>query len=509
MNQSNLIVYWIRRDFRLEDNPALYAASQKAKSENTPLLPVFILDPGILDEPNIGYPRRYSLAKILSRYAQVWPRCWIIFSKPDLFFSELSQKYRLTIFANDDIEPYAHQRDSKIEEIVSGYGGELKLFRDQLSVKPDTRTQTGNLFSVFTPFRNAVVNDFLDNKPVPKVLPSEIPIFSEQAPNDLTNYILFDTANTSSDSSSIENQENLDQLIFKKIDKPWVIRIKTEPESVFNLDQIWGRPDLTPWYFEESSAWDKANQFINNDLQSYKENRDSLELDASDFGHTSRLSLALKWGLLSPRSLTQKILSKFDRESVLKDPNMGSFINELIWREFYRYILFNFPDVVDLEFQEKYQKRIKWIEQKEAITRFEAWIKGQTGYLLVDACMHQVAKLSWMHNRGRMVVASILSKNLGVDWRWGQAYFEAVLIDHDLASNNGGWQWAASVGADPKPIRIFNPYLQAEKFDPKGVFQAKWLGQSILHNSPIVDHAQARKEAIERYSMSRSPIQNR
>jgi deoxyribodipyrimidine photo-lyase len=130
-------------------------------------------------------------------------------------------------------------------------------------------------------------------------------------------------------------------------------------------------------------------------------------------------------------------------------------------------------------------------------------VQGKTGYPLVDAAMMQLAKTGWMHNRTRMVVASVLTKNLGVDWRWGQEYFRAMLLDLDEASNNGGWQWGASVGADPKPIRIFNPYLQAENYDPQNIYQDKWLGaENIDSTPPLVPHKQAREEALIRYGLS-------
>ena len=141
-----------------------------------------------------------------------------------------------------------------------------------------------------------------------------------------------------------------------------------------------------------------------------------------------------------------------------------------------------------------------------ARTRFIAWIKGETGYPVVDAAMKQIAETGWMHNRSRMVVASILSKNLGVDWRWGQEYFRAALIDLDEASNNGGWQWGASVGADPKPIRIFNPELQAKNYDASSAYQDRWLGGSSLlrgMTTPLIEHKLAREEALKRYGLDK------
>jgi deoxyribodipyrimidine photo-lyase len=189
--------------------------------------------------------------------------------------------------------------------------------------------------------------------------------------------------------------------------------------------------------------------------------------------------------------------------------NQGAltYISELIWREFYRYLFIHNPSLMHIEFQERFRGRVEWVQNEVAYERFMYWIKGGTGYPIVDAAMHQIAETGWMHNRARMIVASILTKNLGVDWRWGQEYFRSALIDLDEASNNGGWQWGASVGADPKPIRIFNPELQASRHDASGEYVKRWLhgGQTpvlMSESIPIVEHTVAREEALRRYGLS-------
>jgi len=216
-------------------------------------------------------------------------------------------------------------------------------------------------------------------------------------------------------------------------------------------------------------------------MSQYQDNRDSLGLDK-----TSRMSLALAWGLVSARSLKNKIQKHFadnfeDLYSTSSDNGALHYISELIWREFYKYLYFHNPKLIDIEFQEKF-RNIKWLEGKEAEQRFIAWIKGETGYKIVDAAMMQLAKTGWMHNRSRMIVASVLTKNLGVDWRWG-----------------------ASVGADPKPIRIFNPYLQAANYDKKNVYQNKWLSKEYFDANipPIIEHKDAREQALKRYGLSK------
>jgi deoxyribodipyrimidine photo-lyase len=223
--------------------------------------------------------------------------------------------------------------------------------------------------------------------------------------------------------------------------------------------------------------------------------------------------LALAWGLVTPRILVKLVKDNF--KEPFDNPFSGRvsqgvlvFISELIWREFYRYQLFHHPDLMQTEFQKRFRGSIAWVNNEVATERFVAWIKGETGYGVVDAAMKQIASMGWMHNRARMVVASILTKNLGVDWRWGQEYFRAALIDLDEASNCGGWQWAASVGSDPKPIRIFNPDLQAKNYDASGAYQNKWLEENVggLLKSqivPIVEHKVAREEALRRYGLKK------
>jgi deoxyribodipyrimidine photo-lyase len=174
------------------------------------------------------------------------------------------------------------------------------------------------------------------------------------------------------------------------------------------------------------------------------------------------------------------------------------FLNELIWREFYQSILWHFPYVVNGSFKPAYDS-IQWSNNNDT---FIAWCEGNTGYPIVDAGMRQLNQTGWMHNRVRMIVASFLTKHLLIDWRWGEAYFAKKLIDFDLASNNGGWQWAAGCGVDAAPyFRIFNPYLQTLKFDPTFAYIKKWVPEfeSFSYPKPIVDHKEAREKCLKTY----------
>ena len=175
------------------------------------------------------------------------------------------------------------------------------------------------------------------------------------------------------------------------------------------------------------------------------------------------------------------------------------FLNELIWRDFYSMILYNFPHVVSNSFKPLYDK-IKWRNNEN---EFEAWCNGKTGYPIVDAGMRELNTTGHMHNRLRMITASFLIKHLLIDWRWGEAYFAQKLLDFDLASNNGGWQWAASSGCDAAPyFRIFNPYEQTKRFDPQLCYIKTWVPElnSDKYPQAIVEHAFARKRVLETYA---------
>lgn len=202
---------------------------------------------------------------------------------------------------------------------------------------------------------------------------------------------------------------------------------------------------------------------------------------------TSRLSLHLRFGTISIRQLV-----KFALE------NNETYLNELIWREFYMMILWHFPQVVSQSFKPQYD-RIRWLNNE---THFEAWCKGKTGFPIVDAGMRQLNTTGYMHNRVRMITASFLVKHLLIDWRRGEAYFAEKLLDYELSSNNGGWQWAAGSGCDAAPyFRVFNPELQTKKFDPNFDYIRKWVPefQDFKYPKPIVDHKFARERVLKEY----------
>jgi deoxyribodipyrimidine photo-lyase len=244
-------------------------------------------------------------------------------------------------------------------------------------------------------------------------------------------------------------------------------------------------PSLEAIGFEKTDVEIPSSEVELDIIKNYHDTRDIPSIQG-----TSRLSVHLRFGTISIRRLAR-----------MAQETNGKFLNELIWRDFYMMILWHFPHVVGGAFKPQYDQ-LEW-ERNEK--HFEVWCKGETGYPIVDAGMRELNETGWMHNRVRMVVASFLTKHLLLDWRWGEAYFAKKLIDFELSSNNGGWQWAAGSGCDAAPyFRVFNPDLQTQKFDPQLKYIKKWVPefQELTYPRPIVDHRFARDRAIERYQIA-------
>lgn len=244
-------------------------------------------------------------------------------------------------------------------------------------------------------------------------------------------------------------------------------------------------PDLSlsDMGFEESSLEVPDYHLEKEFIQNYDETRDKPAING-----TSRLSPYLRFGLVGYRNIVNKALSV----------DNDTFLNELIWREFYKVILYHYPESVDNAFKKKYD-RIEWRNNEE---EFEKWKNGKTGYPIVDAGMRQLNSTGWMHNRVRMIVGSFLCKHLLIDWRWGEAYFAQKLLDYEQSSNVGGWQWVAGSGVDAAPyFRIFNPYSQTDKYDKDKKYIKKWVPEINTDNypKPMVEHKPARERCLEVY----------
>jgi deoxyribodipyrimidine photo-lyase len=360
-----------------------------------------------------------------------------------------------TVFANSELEYNEQQRD----KLCSAQGIPLKLFEaDVIVPKGQVLNQSGTMFKVFTPFKKAWL------KHVKKLGFEYLGKIETNASVDVELYI--DSENTASSSWPLARDYELNTL---------------------------------PNFFQDK-------------VTSYASHRDIPSIKG-----TSGISPYLAAGVISPRYILMSLLNRFPDILVATDTEEFSWLNEIIWREFYRHLLFHDQRLCKQQcFNPKYQD-VQWHNNKAL---FNAWCEGKTGYPLVDAAMRQLNQTGWMHNRLRMVVASFLTKHLLIDWRLGEKYFMQHLIDGDLASNNGGWQWAASTGCDAQPyFRIFNPIKQSERFDPNGEFIRKYLPELesipdkhihfpyhyIANNNlqqywePIVDHKEARLKALAFY----------
>ncbi len=261
--------------------------------------------------------------------------------------------------------------------------------------------------------------------------------------------------------------------------------------------------DSSAWPATEATLLKQLRNFCAGRAADYKAQRD---LPAEE--GTSRLSAALALGMISPRQCLARLHSECGEAIWDSQSGPGTWFNELLWREFYRHIAYHFPRVVKGRAFQPHTDAVAWrYDNKD----FAAWAEGRTGFPIVDAGMRQLRETGWMHNRLRMITASFLCKDLHIDWRWGERHFLEQLIDADFASNNGGWQWAASTGTDAAPyFRIFNPTTQGQRFDPEGHFIRRFVPElAALHGkalhqpqamagypAPIVDHSQARKISL-------------
>ncbi len=249
--------------------------------------------------------------------------------------------------------------------------------------------------------------------------------------------------------------------------------IKIKSQSIPSLDSLG---------FKKTNSVFPNKSLAKSILKKYVETRKFPAING-----TSRLSVHLRFGTISIREIAHKALNENE-----------NFLNELIWREFFMMIFWHFPHVVNHSFRKEYD-RIKWRNNEK---EFQLWCEGKTGYPIVDAGMRELNETGFMHNRVRMIVASFLTKDLLIDWRWGEAYFAKKLLDYELSSNNGNWQWAAGTGCDAAPyFRIFNPSEQVKKFDPELKYILKWVPElnSFDYPSPIVEHKDARERALKAY----------
>ena len=470
-HETSSKLLWFRNDLRTNDNPALQYFINQSDSDTTAQAIFFVSEPQWLahhwSDIKIDFVKRHAQA-LVSELAMLNINLTIVTvddfnAQVDYLKHYCLQNNITNVIANSELEVNEQQRDLAFSE----QGISLTLFEaDVIVPKGKVLNQSGQMYKVFTPFKRAWL--------------AHIREFG-------FNYLGDATAITN--SKAIQNEQVNEQQESK------------ESDSISNK-----------WPLINVVMKKAMPQFYRDKISRYKTNRDVPSIKG-----TSGLSPYLAAGVLSPNYVLNSLLNKFPDILISSDSEEFCWLNEIIWREFYRHLMFDQPRLCKHQcFNDKYHQSV-WPYDQEL---FNAWCEGKTGYPLVDAAMRQLNQTGWMHNRLRMVVASFLTKHLLLDWRLGEKYFMQHLIDGDLASNNGGWQWASSTGCDAQPyFRIFNPITQSERFDPKGTFIRKYLPELSkipdkqihfphkyikqnhlsIYWPAIVDHKEARLNALAFY----------
>ena len=466
---------WFRRDLRVDDHAALYHALKAASRVHC----VFILDSEILD----ALPRRdrrvvfilQALHRLDEQLRALGGALIVRYGRArelvPLLAAELGAD---AVFSNHDDEPAALARDAEVQRQLAAFGCRWHSYKDHVIFeRSELLTGAGKPFVVFTPYKNLWLKRI--------------------APFYLKAYPVRRHA-------------------------PHTLSIHEFARGVPSLAEIGFEPVELDAHLQADQAETMLDDFLDR-IDRYAETRDFPAVKGPSY-----LSVQLRFGTLSIRRLAREAWQRMQAG----DRGADVWLSELIWRDFYHQLMHHFPHAMGAAFKPEYDN-ILWEHGEHAQALFAAWCEGRTGYPLVDAAMLQLNQTGYMHNRLRMVSASFLIKDLGVDWRWGERYFAEQLLDFDLAANNGGWQWAASSGCDAQPyFRIFNPMTQSRKFDPDGRFIRRYLpqlarldakgihapweadakvlaaaGVDLGHDYPlpIVSHALARERTLARYAV--------
>ena len=455
---------WFRDDLRLHDHPALYAASLC----NEPLQAIYFVTPGQWEKHDLAPIKADLMERQINQLGTELAELGIPLTVlevedyqqlPAAFLSFCQQQKITQLFVNRDIGVYELQRDLAVQQQCDAANIHVQWFDARCVFAPGTvLTGSKEMFKVFTPFSKA-----------------------------------------------------------------WLKRLIAEGY------QVWPKPlsrgevlNWSPVQFDypktDSHAWPVGEELVLARLRDFCAEKVYAYGEQRDFpaiAGTSQLSPYLALGIITVRQCLAAMEAALGQLPL--EPGAAGFVwlNELIWREFYQHLLVAFPHLSKHKAFKADTEHVRWRWDE---TRFHAWCEGNTGYPIVDAAMRCLNQTGWMHNRLRMIVASFLTKDLHIDWRHGERYFMQQLIDGELAANNGGWQWAASTGADAAPyFRIFNPTTQGERFDEKGIFIKQWLPElaavpeKYIHTprdwltvfrpqneypAPIVDHSEARAIAL-------------
>ncbi len=460
-------IHWFRADLRLADNLALESAARHGSA----LLPLFVLDPVLLEAS--GAARVCFLLDCLARLgSELETRgsgLLVRRGDPTRIVPAVAHEVGASrVTWGRDVSPYARRRDAAVARQLATDGREARVFEDRVVLGADeVTTRAGGPYAVYSPYRRAWWRRYIEAPVAPSgrlrlpPLPPGVRADAVPAPADLG----------------------------------------IEP------------PDARLPTGGTRAARRRLAAFLDGPARDYDAQRDLPAVDG-----TSRLSPYLRFGAISARECVAQALALGEAEPRAAAAVRG-WVDELIWRDFYSAILAHNPHVLGGAHRREYDA-LEWDDDPAALA---AWRDGRTGFPFVDAAMRQLAATGWMHNRARMVVASFLTKDLGIDWRSGERIFMERLVDGDPASNNGGWQWSASTGTDAQPyFRIFNPVAQGERFDPDGAYIARWVPELRRHPAPlrhqpwrapletsdypprICDHAERRERALRRYRVARA-----
>ncbi len=458
---------------------------------------LFCFDSKFLSRPDFSHHRFAFFIKTLrslkTEMQAAGGDLLVLDEAPEKAIQRLSSRLKLPLESfsfNRDYENFSRERDRNITRLITQ---DLKLQlvteRDHLIIEPFELEKTSGdkkFYQVYSPFAKKWIEIFKTSDFQSRITSKKngIPYLENLKKNDL--------------------KPDLFRITWNEI-----LKDQSEFKDALNEFEIQNQKSVK---IEIPEAGCKVAfsrlQIFSEEISKYGETRDFPNIDG-----TSRLSFYFKNGSLT----TSQALAYLN----LQNPNFNSttgeikFLKEIIWREFYYHILYHTPRIETESFIQKYSS-LRWQNNEEL---FQAWCEGRTGYPIVDAGMRQLNTTGWMHNRVRMIVASFLTKDLLIDWRWGENYFMKMLIDGDLAPNNGGWQWAASTGCDPQPyFRIFNPLLQSQKFDPQGEYIRKYIPElrsldaKQIHApqgfngypKPIVVHAEQKPKALALYNSASS-----
>jgi deoxyribodipyrimidine photo-lyase len=441
MTTPSVILFWFRRDLRLKDNTGLYHALKMAQKEGLKVLPIFIFDQMILDKLEDKEDRRVD---------------------------------------------FIHRTITELQSELNSKGKSMWVYYGTPDAAFEALNKQYQIKAVFTNKDYEQYGIQRDRSISSQLIKSQISFHS------FKDQVIFEQAEVTKDDGK-------PYTVFTPYSRKWKAAWEANPPKMspsekgveYFLDsKPLPIPSLKDMGFEPTDLEVPAKKWKEATVKNYTTQRDFPAIE----GGTSHLGLHLRFGTISIRQLALETASL-----------NTTYLNELIWRDFYQMILWHFPHVAE---GKSFRAQYDLIEWRNNEKEFEAWCQGRTGYPIVDAGMRELNATGFMHNRVRMIVASFLTKHLLIDWRWGEAYFAQKLLDFDFAANNGGWQWASGSGCDAAPyFRVFNPRLQTEKFDKQLQYIRKWVPEldSLSYPKPIVVHEEARVRVLAAYSKALKP----